>query len=196
MLYLFALFLFIADNSLFAISIFTQFKLTDVLFGVTIGVAFFLIGVGFYNNNRSWKESMLFLVGGGLQEGGILRLVCLSLIAGVFEEIPTRFLVLFIYLKLNLQELSINDFILPLVFLILINNAIWTIFHIANKKNDYKEDKHKTLKKSLPHLFMIFSSGLVMYYLTLSTLSVYPAMIAHFLLNFSMGIYVRRRISS
>lgn len=134
---------------------------------------------------------MLFLTENGLTKGSNTHLALISVKAGIFEEIPTRFLVL--YICFNLDLLPLNYLLWLLVCFILVSNLIWTNFHLANRTSSYKKEKRKTVKKSLPHLSTIFISGLAMYWLTLHTLSIYPAVISHFLLDFLMGLYVRRQ---
>lgn len=191
LLYSFTVLLIIFENTPPFIFVITQFTPTDLLLGIVFGIIFTLVGIILYKYCEPWKQSMLFLTGDGLTKGSKAHLALLSAEAAILEEIPTRFLVL--YVGLNLGLFPLNNLPCSLACLILISNLIWTNFHLVNKKDRYKKDKYKTLTKSLPHLSVIFISGLVMYWLTLYALTIYPAIIAHFLLDFLMGLYVRHK---
>ena len=190
-LYVFTVWLVVFENNPPLTFVFTQFTLTDLVFGIIFGIVFTCAGIILYKYSESWKESMLFLTGNGLTKGSNAHLALMSAKAGLLEEMPTRFLVL--YVCFNLELLPLNCLSWLLVCLILISNLIWTIFHLTNRKGSYKKEKYKTVKKSLPHLSTIFISGLIMFWLTLYTLSIYPAIISHFLLDFLMGLYIRRQ---
>lgn len=189
-LYVFTVSLVIFENNPPLTFMLTQFTPIDLLLGIVFGIVFTCVGIILYKYSELWKGNMLFLTESGLIKGSKVYLALTSAKAGIFEELPTRFLVLYICFNLDLLPLNLSWL---LVCVVLVTNLIWTIFHLTNKKSSYKKEKYKTVKKSLPHLSTIFISGLAMYWLTLHTLSIYPAMISHFLLDFLMGLYVRRQ---
>lgn len=155
----------------------------NLLYGISIGLLYIAVGIILFNKNSKWRKSMEFLVGKGLTKGNARILAIKSLIASIWEESYTRGLVLVLFSK-NYSSVIFMAFIL---------NTLWTLSHLLNNQDDLANSFSTTFKQATPHLIIIFLSGIPWFFITLATHSIIPAMISHFLLDFLMGLYVRRQ---
>ncbi|MFZ5598209.1 MAG: type II CAAX prenyl endopeptidase Rce1 family protein, partial [Bacillota bacterium] len=130
------------------------FNFPSILAGLLVGLLMSLIGYWMLISNKLWADSLSYLVGHALSKGSILTLLVLSTMAGIFEELYTRGILLCIYIKSN----TIFSFEFIIFFFIV--NSVWVISHIYNRSSDLKVNFRVTLKKSMPHLFAISLSSI------------------------------------
>ena len=156
-----------------------------IIIGTLVGLIYVFIGIFLFRNYTKWRESVEFLVGDGLTKGTHKKLFISSVIAGVYEEGYTRGLFLFLYYY-NYPNLIFATFVV---------NSLWALSHLLNIKSELADSFKITFNKALPHMILIFLSGIPWFFITMATKSLVPAIISHFLLDFLMGIYVRRNIN-
>ncbi len=162
---------------------------TSLVYGFFIGFLLSVIGYVMLVKVIPWNNSMSYLVGHELLKGNIFILFLLSLAAGILEELYTRGLLLIIYNKRFAGELNID--VALLFFLV---NIIWTLNHLFHRKKEFEQNMTSTIQKSMPHLLIIFLSGIPFTWLTFQFNSLIPAMVAHFTLDFVFGIIYRRHV--
>jgi len=153
-----------------------------LILGLGLGLLYVVVGIFLYKKSDKWRSSMLYLVGSSLTRGSIGMLFLLSLLASLLEEIYTRFFIL---------ALSVDHNPIEIVFYIILVNLFWTLIHLIVPKISIRL-LPQIFYKAKEHLLLIFISGLPWFVVTLLCKSIIPALISHFLLDFLMGLYVRR----
>lgn len=158
----------------------------SLFWGMITGLLVSTIGYLMFLKIKPWAQSVSYLVGNSLSDGSLFRLCFISLMAGIWEELYTRgFLLL------------INDsFTLRFWLLCLVINLIWAFSHVFNRYKDLIKDYKCALLKSLPHIIVVFLSGIPFMLLTFYFKSLMAAMVAHFTLDFAFGIIYRSHKSS
>jgi len=159
--------------------------------GIVIGFIYVLIGILLFRYCYIWRQSMEYLEMWALSRGSISYLFVVSLCAGLIEEAYTRGLILLIYLT-NYGSSGIN--LSKLIIIALLLNLLWAISHILNNKETFIAHPFLAFKQATPHMIVIFLSGIPWYFITLTTGSLIPAIISHFLLDFGMGVFYRHQL--
>lgn len=156
-----------------------------LLIGIAIGLIYTGIGILLYSKSAIWKRSMTFLTGQGLTRGNIIVLFSISIFAGVIEEICVRMPVLILYdPKAGLTNSSL--------LLALCLNTAWALVHFGNVSKELRQSSESTISLALPHMLVIFISGIPLFFITLKSQSLLPAIITHFMLDFLMGLFIRK----
>ncbi|HBK69340.1 MAG TPA: hypothetical protein DDZ91_11915 [Firmicutes bacterium] len=130
---------------------------------------------------------MLFLVGQNLAQKNSTLVFLKSLWAGLGEELSIRMPTLILF-----SASIIDQLYLPLGLLIvfsLLVNSMWTVGHLGNvpKSVKHKQSFSSTIRLAMPHMIVIFLSGIPFYIISLKLQSILPVIIAHFLTRFYYG---------
>ncbi|AEG15989.1 Abortive infection protein [Desulfofundulus kuznetsovii DSM 6115] len=164
-------------------------SIPSILIGVFAGLSMAIAGHYILGKIRLWDESVAYLVGNALTSGGLHKLFIVSLTAGLVEETYTRGTLLLIFNDKNFPGFS---FILAFILV----NSIWSISHLFHRINDLYTNPLLTLKKALPHIIVIFITGIPFTVIAFAYNSLLPPILAHMTLDLAYGIFHRKKLHS
>ncbi|ACV63300.1 Abortive infection protein [Desulfofarcimen acetoxidans DSM 771] len=162
--------------------------LPSIAASILTGIVLALLGYLLLHKIKIWTDSVTFVVSKILTKGNTFSLILISTIAAVGEEFYARGFILVFY---NTHGLNLD-----LILIIIFANFLWTLNHIFNAKEHFRKGMNQTIKKSTPHLVVVFLIGIPLTILTLIFNSITPPIIAHFSFDLLFGLLYRHYIKS